>query len=205
VDYTTAKKQTITVTLNRGTNHNAGIFAVAVNVTGPDSLAVCGTAEIIDGENLTNLGKLDWAMPNVDEKRGGTAITFSGDNQLYQDETYPFFVYSNGTTYPGTQNVRAYYRYDSPTTSIVVPAGRGTVTLFIGADVTGSGASYRVTMGKVTTGDVPYSYRKKITVDYTTAKKQTITVTLNRGTNHNAGIFAVAVRQLPMMQPAETQ
>jgi len=167
--------------------------------------------------DLTEDGGLDWVLPNVDRRKGGGAIalaaaqgaaaTLPSSRQaggaagapaapaaLYQQAAdYPDFTCADGTEHAGRQTLKAFYRNDAPAVRIAVPAGSGTVTLFLGVSPGAFDAKYRATLGGATTGNALWG-RRKITLGYTAPRADTLAIALYRGGASNVGIFAAAAR-----------
>lgn len=138
----------------------------------------------------------DWLLGTGNQKLGG-GITSSAPSS-FSDSTYPNFTYSDGTLPPSGADENSTYRYSGGASfSLMIPveAGSGRVILWLGAT---SDNSASFTADLPDTAGVEFStnfgllIREQWFLDYTSPVAQTMTVTIDRGTNANAGFFAVA-------------
>lgn len=147
---------------------------------------------------LTELvGDQDWLVVNVDEKLNGTAIAVTNGPSTTTATEAPVFRFSDGTTNTGDQQIASQYQFGTsaataPTVTVAVPSGKSQVTVWIG---TGSSTTATVTAtdGTVTTGPTNFNQERRVEYQYDAPSAGTITITLDPGTNANAGIFAVAL------------
>ena len=167
--------------------------------------------------NISAAGSIDWVLPGIDRKSGGTALqTETGDGpytmpyapSLYPDSTQPRFSYTDGTNV-GSATVTAYYDYPVPHNNISLAAGSGNITVWWGSGGgTGTPNSMfyawfddahdsSVISQSATTGDMA-----EVTVHYELDAPRTIDVCSVVGTGgYNAGWFGIAVGVSPVPEP----
>jgi polygalacturonase len=173
---------------------NAFTSNITVLGAATSSLSATGVTPIANLQtyDLEATSDYDWVLPNVDQRNASTRIAITGAATYFQDAAnYPRFSYDTGTTFVGPQTKQAYYRYSAPVTTISVPAGSGTVSLWVGAGGAVADATLTVTMPGATTSVQTFGGRQLFTFVYAASAPTTIQATLTKGSNANVGIFAV--------------
>lgn len=156
--------------------------------------------------DITAIGNLDWELPGVDEKSGGTVIPWIHGQSAYAEGPgdYPAFAYTNGTT-SGSATVSSKYAYTTPYTMLALPAGSGQITVWLGD---GGPAPYGESSCNVwfdgdypaslVTHTIPNNSRQMMVFDYQTASPRTVWVSSDAGAGAwNVGWFGVAVSGVP--------
>lgn len=162
-----------------------------------------------NGESFTLQTSLtDWLLATGNRKLGGALTTNGPSTAIFTD--YPNFTYTNGTSPTAATEENGTYRYTSRgssfTLSIPLAAGTGGLILWLGATSNNSasftadlpdtaGVDFTTNFGAVTS--------QQFFLDYKTDVAETLLVTIDPGTNDNAGFFAVGVSPTPSVpEPA---
>lgn len=145
-------------------------------------------------QDITVMGDVDWWIAGVDEKSGGTAITVTGGT-VSTSTGAPVFKFNDGTTNAGDQQLTSQYQFGTtipPLITVAIPAGSGRVSVWVG---TGSvnDATFSAAFGLNFTGLINFSGDDRFDIDFVAASATTMAITLVRGSNADAGVYAVAL------------
>ena len=145
-------------------------------------------------QDISVMGDVDWWIAGVDEKSGGTAITVTGGTTSTSTGA-PIFKFNDGTTNTGNQQLTSQYNFGTiipPLITVTIPAGSGRVSVWVG---TGSvnDATFSAAFGLNFTGLINFSGDNRFDIDFVAASATTMAITLVRGSNADAGIYAVAL------------
>ena len=152
-----------------------------------------------NGESFTLQTTLtDWLLATGNRKLNGAITTTGTSTASFAD--YPNYTYTNGTNPTAATEENGTYRYvgtgGSFTISIPLAAGTGGLILWLGATSNNS-ASFSVDLPDTAGVDLTNNFGAVTTqqffLDYRTDVAETALVTINPGSNANAGFFAVGV------------
>lgn len=162
------------------------------------------------GESFTLQTTLtDWLLATGNRKLGGTITTTGPSTANFVD--YPNFTYTNGTNPTAATEEDGTYRYASTgssfTISIPLAAGTGGLILWLGA-TSNNTASFTADLPDTVGVDFSTNFgvvtSQQFFLDYKTDVAETALITINPGTNANAGFFAVGVSPTPSVPEPST-
>ena len=104
-------------------------WANSISLQSSTQIDRAGNGETFD---LSNFGGADWVLPGVNEKNAATAISVFGPSGYWMEDNNPNFAYSDGTNPVSAVAENTNYYYSEPQATIVVPAGSGTVDIWMG-------------------------------------------------------------------------